>query len=136
MPEVDAAIPPGEWPLSEQGRAAAARLVLPRGVRILSSAERKAVETAEAIGGEIVVDARVNEVRRPRVWGEDFREQARAYVGGTRHAGWEAHAEVTARFDATWSGDSHRAASSEANRAGRSPGLTNIRSLRTSVRVC
>jgi broad specificity phosphatase PhoE len=100
MPAADASVPYDEWTLTPAARAAAAALLVPRGVRMLCSTERKAVETAQAIGGALVLDARVGETRRPHEWRDDFRSLARAYVAGTRHPGWEAHADVVARFDA------------------------------------
>ena len=101
MPATDPAIPPDQWPLSPAGRAAARALDVPRNARVLSSDERKAVETAEQLDpGELIVDPRVRETTRPHEWRDDFRDRVRAYLAGTRHPGWEAHADVVARFDA------------------------------------
>lgn len=102
MPEVSAEVSPRDWVLSAAGVAAARRLRLPEGARLVASDERKAVQTLEAAcpGVEVAVDAGFGEVRRPDEWVDDHRARARAYVEGVRHAGWEAHAEVVARFSA------------------------------------
>ncbi|MFC0674353.1 histidine phosphatase family protein [Brachybacterium hainanense] len=97
---------PARWPLSPEGRAAARRTGrrLPAGALVLSSAEVKAVETAQlATGAAPVLDDRFGEVRRP---GEPFdsqvRARRRAWVGGTpdaRHRGWESLSAAGTRFD-------------------------------------
>jgi 2,3-bisphosphoglycerate-dependent phosphoglycerate mutase len=103
MPDARPDVPPDRWTLTPEGRAAAQALVaqLPARARVLSSDETKALETAHELEpGKLIVDARVRETRRPFVWAGDSGERARAYVGGVRHEGWEAHEDVIARFDA------------------------------------
>jgi len=81
---------------------------------VYASAERKAVDTAEAVaarvGAELRTDERFGEVRRPYVDG-DYRTVALAYLRAD-HDGWEPRTEVMARFSralddalATTSGD-------------------------------
>lgn len=101
-PDASPDVPPTAWVLSERGRAAAAALVrtLPHGVSLVSSAEPKAWQT---LGGTDAVtrDPRFGEVDRPlEPWSDDFRSARSAYVAGKRHPGWEAHADVVARFQA------------------------------------
>jgi broad specificity phosphatase PhoE len=103
MPDARPDVPPDRWTLTPGGRAAARALVaqLPARARVLCSDETKALETAHELEpGKLIVDARVRETRPPFVWGDDAREQARAYVGGVQHEGWEARQDVVARFDA------------------------------------
>jgi len=92
--------------LGPDGRAAARRLAgsLPRDALVLTSQEPQAVQTAEEIaaacGGEVSVDGRVREARRPHRWDERYRERARRYVGGQSYVGWEPQEAVVRRFDA------------------------------------
>jgi broad specificity phosphatase PhoE len=106
MPERQSDVPAERWRLGDAGRAAARELAgaLPRELFAVTSDEPKAQQTAEELiavcGGTLAVDARVAETHRPRAWDEGFRERARQYVGGRRHAGWEPQEAVVARFDA------------------------------------
>lgn len=102
MPAACAEVPARDWPLSADGLAAARRLQLPAGALLVASDERKAAQTLQAArpGAEVVIDAGFGEVRRPDEWVDDHRERARAYVEGTRRAGWEPHDQVVARFEA------------------------------------
>lgn len=109
-PVVDAALPPGEWSLSADGRVAAQQLRgrLPAGAAVVSSPEVKAVTTLalalDIAPATIRVDPRLAEVHRPGEPVDDrFRERRQSWVMGTldqRHAGWEAPATVAARFAA------------------------------------
>jgi broad specificity phosphatase PhoE len=93
------------WHLSPDGRAAARQLArkLPANALVLTSEEPKAVQTAEEIsavgGGEVRVEARVREARRPHRWDDRYRDRARRYVGGQRYIGWEPQEAVARRFD-------------------------------------
>ncbi|MGF0118242.1 histidine phosphatase family protein [Promicromonospora sp. Marseille-Q5078] len=104
-PEVSGEIPPGAWPLSRAGRAAAHDLRLPGGARAVASDERKAIETLSLALGVAVVptDPRFGEVRRPpEPVAPGFREARRAWVEGAldaRHFGWEAPDVAARRFD-------------------------------------
>ncbi|GAB2869968.1 hypothetical protein GCM10027176_84570 [Actinoallomurus bryophytorum] len=100
MPAFGPDVPPHEWPLSEEGRAAARRLTarLPPDAHLVASEERKAWQTLG--GGENVVrDGRFNEVGRVEPQGGDFRRLRRMYVEGVDHAGWEPRPEVVRRFE-------------------------------------
>jgi broad specificity phosphatase PhoE len=110
MPELDPAVPHHDWHLGPAGRAAARELAarLPRGVRVVSSDEPKARETAEEIVGLVHIDARLREVSRPAVWREDYRALAPRYVGGESLPGWEDHAAVIARVRAAVEGRDRR----------------------------
>lgn len=106
-PLVAADIAPGEWALSEEGRQAANRLgVALRGVvgdaavPVVSSTERKAVQTAEALGVDRVVsDGRLCEVGRP--WYDDeatFRAGVERFLTGNADSGWESADHAADRF--------------------------------------
>lgn len=108
-PEVSPSLPSSEWPLSVEGRAAAAVLAarLPSRASYVSSPERKAVETMRyALSQDqdmIAEDARFGEVRRD---GEPFDGDVTArrlsWVEGRldeRHYAWERASEAAARFD-------------------------------------
>lgn len=102
MPAATPDAPPDTWPLSPEGRAAAAdlRAALPEAARLFSSAEPKAWQTLGG-GDSVVRDPRFNEVSRVgEPWEGGFRELRRAYVDGAQHPGWEPHREVADRFDA------------------------------------
>lgn len=106
MPQVDGSVPPSEWALSTEGRAAARGLhgTLPPGAHRLASAERKAQETLQlALPGSFDTDDRLNEVRRPaEPFGIHFHSARRAWVAGRldeRHAAWEKPDAAAARFD-------------------------------------
>jgi broad specificity phosphatase PhoE len=106
MPVVEPTVPPEQWRLGDDGRAAARRLAeaLPRAPFAVTSDEPKAKQTAEEVvavcGGSLTVDARVGETRRPHAWDPGFAELARQFVAGQRHDGWESQAAVVSRFDA------------------------------------
>lgn len=98
--------PTSQWPLSDEGRAAATVLGhalagAPLAVtRIVSSTERRAMETAtilaEATGGALQTDRGLNAVARPHT--TDYRAEARAYLEGADLPGWERRRSVVARF--------------------------------------
>lgn len=94
--------PPQTWALSDDGHAAAMRLVaaLPADAYLVSSAEPKAWQTLEGERLSVIRDARFNEVARDEPWDGDFRTRRRAYVEGAEHPGWETQAAVAERFDA------------------------------------
>jgi broad specificity phosphatase PhoE len=98
MPVVEPLTLPDRWVLSNEGKAAAAKLVLPQGARLVASGEPKAIQTL-AHAGEVTSDTRFNEVRRVEPFSDDFREIRRAYVEGENHPDWELREEVVARFD-------------------------------------
>jgi broad specificity phosphatase PhoE len=98
MPVVEPLMLPDRWVLGDEGRAAAARLALPHGARLVASGEPKAVQTLEH-AGEVTSDPRFNEVRRVEPFSDDFRQARRAYVDGVDHPDWEARREVVARFE-------------------------------------
>jgi broad specificity phosphatase PhoE len=95
MTVVDPALPSFEWPLSPQGRTAAAALALPR-LQARTSPEPKAVETAVAAGLEATVDERLREVGRP--WEDAYEVQVRRYLAGDEPAGWESRSDALARL--------------------------------------
>ena len=106
MPDTDRFRAAELWHLDAKGRMAARRLAraLPPEPLVLTSQEPKAVQTAEEIAavrsGDVEVDARVREARRPPGWDERYRERARRYVGGQHYVGWEPQEAVVRRFDA------------------------------------
>jgi broad specificity phosphatase PhoE len=106
MPEVDPAVPAGQWHLGAGGRAAARALrpLVSGPADHVASTEPKAQQTLQELAGRPVVeaDARFAEVRRPRVWsdGDSYRARAHDYVRGRRLDGWEPHEDVVARFEA------------------------------------
>jgi broad specificity phosphatase PhoE len=102
MPVVDAGTPSQRWQLGEAGRTAARALRsrLPRHGHYVSSHEPKALQTVQQLTDqEVLTDDGFAEVRRPSAWTDDYRSQARAYVDGRQHPGWEPHGEVAQRFD-------------------------------------
>ncbi|GIH06618.1 hypothetical protein Rhe02_46850 [Rhizocola hellebori] len=98
MPVVEPLMLPDRWVLSDEGRAAAGRLVFPQGATLVASGEPKAIQTLEH-AGPVISDTRFNEVHRVEAFGDDFRVVRRAYVDGVDHPDWERRAEVVARFD-------------------------------------
>jgi broad specificity phosphatase PhoE len=100
---------PSEWPLSPSGRSEArslgeylrAALDLD-GSELITSSERKAVETASHLGPrEARVDPRASEVTRP--WYDDaavFRDAVRTYLTGGEVEGWEPIHAARGRFEA------------------------------------
>ncbi len=73
---------------------------------MVASTEPKARETGEEIaaagglGGALVADDRLVEVRGAQTWVANHRALARAYVTGSVPVGWEEPADVAARFGA------------------------------------
>lgn len=102
MPDARPDVPPHEWVLSDEGRAAAERLVamLPDDAFLVASAEPKAWQTLQGERRDVVRDPRFNEVARNEPWDDDYRTRRRAYVDGAPHPGWEAPEEVAVRFAA------------------------------------
>ena len=100
MPDASSTAPPTEWPLSADGRRAAAALrdLLPHDARLVASTEPKAWQTLGDPEG-VARDARFCEVDRPlEPWSDDFRTRRAEYVSGVVHDGWEPQAEVARRF--------------------------------------
>lgn len=107
MPDTAPELAPSDWALTWSGRDAARAMGrrLPQGVTVLSSAERKAIETARcATGREPLIDPRFGEVERS---GEPFDDEARerrgAWIRGepdARHELWESTTEAARRFAA------------------------------------
>jgi broad specificity phosphatase PhoE len=99
---------PDTWGLADDGIDAARRLglslrtVVSKGAStVVCSTERKAVETAVALGfGGVRSDERLREIDRP--WYDDQREflnAARRYLTGAAVHGWESLNDAAARFD-------------------------------------
>ena len=110
MPEVVPGVAPHLWELGPEGRAAARDLAgRLEGVRVVTSDEPKALQTAEEIaaahGAELVVDPRLREAARPAAWDQAYHETARRYLAGEALEGWEPHADVVERFGAAARGD-------------------------------
>src|SRR5262245_8060358 len=102
MPAYDQAVPAHLWPLSDAGRAEAARLCasLPAAALLVASDEAKAWQTL-APAGAVLRDFRLAEVARTgEPWDGPFRRMRRQYVCGTDHDGWEPRASVVSRFEA------------------------------------
>jgi broad specificity phosphatase PhoE len=107
MPEVVPGLPPAEWHLGDEGRAAAralARRIGPVG-EIVTSDEPKAVETAYLLGGTIRRDRRLREVDRPPVWDDGYEHTARRYLEGAPIPGWEPRDAVVERMAAAATAD-------------------------------
>jgi broad specificity phosphatase PhoE len=104
MPAVQPEIPAERWELDEPGRAASLALsaAVTGPAYYVSSDEPKAMQTLQEMsaGQPVVPEPAFREVRRPYRWSDDYREQARAYVDGIAHEGWEPHDQVVARFSA------------------------------------
>jgi broad specificity phosphatase PhoE len=110
MPLVDPKRPSSEWALGPAGRAAARELAtalpLDRPVAVVvSSTERKALDTAQPIadrfGVEVQSDERLVEVDRPWVGApNDYRTMAHRFLEGAALPGWEDRAEVVDRMAA------------------------------------
>jgi broad specificity phosphatase PhoE len=99
QPAYDRAVAAHLWPLAAEGLAEAARLSLPPGAYLAASDEPKAWQTL-APHGPVVREPGFGEVRRVgEPWDGPYRDLRRAYVDGADHPGWEARAEVAARFD-------------------------------------
>ncbi|WP_417556319.1 NUDIX domain-containing protein [Microbacterium sp.] len=107
MPEVDAAVAPTEWPISAEGSKSASALRLQTGpaVRVISSPERRARETAASAltvsPSEVDVADSFREVDRQEAVHRGFRDARRAWVAGrldSRHDGWETPDAAARRF--------------------------------------
>ncbi len=106
LPAPDPSTPAREWPLTPEGREESARLAqtlmgLRPPVSVVTSDERKAVETAEAVCealdlGPAEVSADLREVERPWTDG-DYRSAAREYLRSGSAPGWEPRHEVLDR---------------------------------------
>lgn len=83
MPAVDPASDPGEWQLSAAGRAAAMKLHLRADDSVVSSPERKALQTIALATGRpeesVPTDARFGEVGRTEPVHDDFRSTRQAW---------------------------------------------------------
>jgi len=105
----DASTPADAWPLTPEGRDEAARLArslepVPRPMSVVTSDERKAIETAEqftaVLGlGAAEVCAGLGEVSRPWTDG-DYRAAAREYLHTGSGPGWEPRDKVLRRVSA------------------------------------
>ena len=103
----DPSTPAGDWPLTPEGREAAARLgrslpPLPGPLSAVTSDERKATETAEALSAALAlgpadISAGLREVERPWTDG-DYRAAARAYLRTGTAPGWEPRDDVLERI--------------------------------------
>jgi len=98
---VDATVPPEDWALADGAREAAAELGRHlRGARVLASTERKAIETAEALGlGAVTTSEAFCEVTRP--WyddGDAMALDAQRWFAGATVEGWEPFAAAVDRF--------------------------------------
>ena len=106
LPSADPATPAGAWPLSPAGREDAVRIArtledLPPPVSVVTSDERKAFETAEAVCEALDLAAEVSsglrEVQHPWIEG-DYRASAREYLRTGAAPGWEPCAGVLERL--------------------------------------
>jgi broad specificity phosphatase PhoE len=104
QPLVSDNLPPAEWPLSDEGRRAAAALGRALDVRAVASVwvsgERKAHETAVLAFPHAAIRCRdeLNEVARP--WysqPQELTDAMAAYLSGDDMAGWEPHDQVADR---------------------------------------
>src|SRR5262245_39029631 len=99
MPVVEAGRPPAEWRLSEPGRrrtVAMAATLRERGVTlVVTSPEKKAVETAEILAATLRVPMETNaDVREHERPGLAFQADAGAFESSIREA-FDRHAERT-----------------------------------------
>ena len=106
LPSPDPATPARDWPLTPEGREEAARLARSltalAPVSVVTSDERKAIETAEAICDALGLDpaevcAGLREVERPWTDG-DYRAVASEYLRMGAAPGWEPRDEVLRRI--------------------------------------
>lgn len=103
MTVIDPDVPSHEWRLSDEGRAAAAALDLsPRPV--VSSSERKALDTAALAGWDATPDDRLREVTRPFAGDGIYEERVRRYLSGEELEGWEPRAHALERLHAALDG--------------------------------
>ena len=109
MVSPDPVIPAHEWSLTPEGREDAARLAralagLIPPVSVVTSSERKAIETATEVARALgLCPARVSddlrEIQRPWTYG-DYRAAARAYLRSGSAPGWEPRPNVLRRVSA------------------------------------
>ena len=108
LPDADPATPSGDWPLTPEGKDAATALARSltalSPVSVLTSDERKAIETADAVCEALGLDAPevcagLREVERPWTDG-DYRAVAREYLRTGAAPGWEPRDEVLGRISA------------------------------------
>ena len=107
LPHPDPTTPTETWPLTDAGRKAAANLArsladIPQPVAVISSDERKAIETAEQFTETFSLSparavADLREVQRPWIDG-DYRAAAREYLRFGSAPGWEPRAAVLQRM--------------------------------------
>lgn len=106
MPQVEPAISPGAWALSDSGISAATEHPLQiTGATVVSSPERKAVQTTALMSGRdedaVGVDPRFREVDRVERVHHGFRVARAAWIAGRldeRHEGWETPDAAARRF--------------------------------------
>jgi len=106
--EVDPSLPASEWALSAAGLVAGARcgqLLVSHGwsgARVVSSDERKALQTANrissCIGSDVLHDARLAEVGGRRWLTSGYGQAAADFLSGLEVAGWEQRAAVSIRM--------------------------------------
>jgi len=117
---VSSRLPPAAWPLSEAGKAASIEMgrnldVDALRIRLFSSTEVKAIQTAEHLGlGSVQTDERLGEVGKPRYdSGQEHDNDVAHYLNGSDLSGWEPRAKVVERFDQALNdiglGDKHTA---------------------------
>jgi broad specificity phosphatase PhoE len=106
MSAVDPRVDSRDWGITPAAREQCCELArcLPLATAIWTSRERKALETAEILAGElgapVRIDERFGEVLRPGVWDRDYRGMASGYLAGARFDGWEEATAVRERFAA------------------------------------
>lgn len=94
-PDIRMDQPAPTWQLREDGRADVLRLAetLPNAPVVISSDEPKAVQTAEivhgVVGGDLRLDGRLREAKRPDVWTTDYEVRAARYLTRGHEPGWE-----------------------------------------------
>jgi broad specificity phosphatase PhoE len=96
LPDPD--VPASKWPLVSAEACIALGASLPN-LPVTCSDERKAIETARAIGRTYAVDPRLREVDRP--WSDDpvaFEYTCRRYLSGVSVPEWEPQSSALARF--------------------------------------
>ena len=109
LPSPDPATSAREWPLTPEGKDAATALArslqgLPGPLSVLTSDERKAIETAGSVCEALGLDApevcaSLREVERPWTDG-DYRAVARDYLRTGAAPGWEPRDKVLGRISA------------------------------------
>jgi broad specificity phosphatase PhoE len=102
MTVIEPSVPSHEWRLSEDGRRAAAALVLPD-LPVLTSSEQKAIDTAALAGWDARPDDRLREVARPFV-ADGYDDHVRRYLSGDEPEGWEPRVHALERLHAVLDG--------------------------------